>query len=195
VSAQAKLLTFLDAGSYYRVGETEARKADVIVIGATNAKVSDLKNDLGPRFDAKVEVPPLRERVEDIPLIVRHLVLGMAEKSSDARRFVHDIKGGRYVKVSMRFMRELLRESYPGNTRELREMLRDAMLDTPEKSDTIDPPLDEVNVEDDAPLSNESQLLRTLKQTHWNQSAAAKLLGVSRFKVHRMMEDEGLKKP
>ncbi len=194
-SAQAKLLTFLDAGSYYRVGETQARKADVIVIGATNTKVSDLKNDLGPRFGLKVEVPPLRDRVEDIPLIVRHLVLRMAEKSSDAARFVQDIKGGRYDRVSMHFMRELVRESYPGNTRELGEMLRDAMLDSPAKSDTIDPPLDAVNVEDDAPLSNESQLLRTLKQVHWNQSEAAKLLGVSRFKLARLMEKEELRKP
>lgn len=52
-SRQAKLLTFLDAGSYFRVGDERQRRADVRVIGATNSSVSDLKSDLGPRFKVK----------------------------------------------------------------------------------------------------------------------------------------------
>jgi hypothetical protein len=56
-SRQAKLLTFLDAGSYVRVGDDRERHADVRVIAATNSTVSDLKNDLGPRFKVKVQVP------------------------------------------------------------------------------------------------------------------------------------------
>ncbi len=189
-SRQAKLLTFLDAGSYNRVGDERERRADVRVIAATNSRVSDLKNDLGPRFKVKVEVPPLAARREDIPLFARHLVLKIAEASENARRFTLEVKGRREVRMSCVLMIWLVQRDYPGNTRDLEGVLREAMFasagsDTIERmADKMDAPAAITN-QDGAESLTEAVIRHALDKCGGNQSRAWKMLGLANRDVLR----------
>ncbi|HEX4513689.1 MAG TPA: sigma 54-interacting transcriptional regulator [Polyangiaceae bacterium] len=197
-SRQAKLLTFLDAGSYFRVGDERQRRADVRVIGATNSSVGDLKNDLGPRFKVKVQVPPLAARREDIPLLTRHLVLSIAKTSETARRFTTEVKGRRDLRVSCALVTWLVQRSYPGNTRELEEVLRDAMFASPD--DTIELMIDPEatnaaasEAEGDNALT-EGSIRQALAKCGGNQTRAAEMLGLtSRYVLIREMKKFGIK--
>ena len=127
---QRKLLRFLDAGEYCRVGESRTRVSSALLIAATNFAVERLENDFGRRFATKIRVPTLAERREDIPLVARHLVLKMAATGrGGAKRFVYQGKDGRLeVRMSCDFVTWLVRRDYAGNIRELEEILREAMF-------------------------------------------------------------------
>jgi two-component system response regulator HydG len=77
---QAKLLRFLDSGELYRVGDTEARSVDALVVSATNRPLETMasegrfRDDLLARLGQVVEIPPLRERPEDVPVLVEHFL-------------------------------------------------------------------------------------------------------------------------
>ncbi|MGH7279990.1 MAG: sigma 54-interacting transcriptional regulator, partial [Polyangiaceae bacterium] len=188
-SLQAKLLTFLDAGSYFRVGESRERRADVRVIAATNVAVGDLKNDLGPRFKLKVHVPPIGERREDIPLLARHLGLGIVDEIPNGRRFVGESAGRPYVRMSCDFVAWLVTRAYRGNTRELEEVLREAMLAS--GGDTVHRITEERERKDLGPITKEI-LQRTLAKHDGNQTRAGKELGITRFKMKRWMDMFGI---
>jgi len=80
LSLQVKLLRFLDSGELYRVGDTEARRVDALVVSATNRPLEKLasegrfREDFLARLGHTVSIPPLRERPEDVPLLVEHLL-------------------------------------------------------------------------------------------------------------------------
>ena len=183
---QAKLLTFLDAGSYFRVGDTRERRANVRVVGATNVAVSDLKDDLGPRFKVKVEVPPLSKRREDIPLLARHLVLGIARESEHARRFVVEAGGRKDVRMSSALVTALVRRHYAGNTRDLEGVLRDAMREsagdrielTPSVAATAQ--VKDAEALGDASTLSDAAMLSALQKSGGNASKAARMLNVGR---------------
>src|SRR5262249_8982858 len=111
-SVQAKLLTFLESRSFRRVGGTRAMEADVRLLAATNADLKELvargafRRDLYFRLSVvPVEVPPLRERREEIPALVRGLL--------------QELGRGRSPTVSRPAMAALRRYDWPGNVREL----------------------------------------------------------------------------
>ncbi len=118
-ATQVKLLRFLQNREFERVGETETRKVDVRVIAATNRNLEEAVNagtfreDLFYRLNAvRLKLPPLRERVEDIPLLVEH--------------FLH--KRGSSVEVSGEAMNGLKRYPWKGNVRELENVVERAVL-------------------------------------------------------------------
>jgi hypothetical protein len=82
---QVQLLRALQTGEYTPVGESTPRRADVRVVGATNKAESSFRDDFLPRFLARIKVPPLRERQEDIPHLIRHWLL-RARRSSQSSR-------------------------------------------------------------------------------------------------------------
>jgi transcriptional regulator with GAF, ATPase, and Fis domain len=92
---QAKLLRFLDSGELYRVGDTEARTVDALVVSATNrpleamASEGRFRDDLLARLGQVVEIPPLRERPEDIPALVEHF-LEMYDRGPRRKVFSED---------------------------------------------------------------------------------------------------------
>ncbi|HUN91897.1 MAG TPA: sigma-54-dependent Fis family transcriptional regulator [Burkholderiaceae bacterium] len=118
---QVKLLRLLESGTYRRVGSTELRRADVRIVCATHrdliAMVADgrFREDLYYRIGTfPIRLPPLRERIEDVPLLAQALL----ERLATGRRFG----------LSRDALRLLQHHPFPGNVRELRNILERAAL-------------------------------------------------------------------
>jgi DNA-binding NtrC family response regulator len=127
---QSHLLRVLDSGGeYQRLGESRSRRSSFRLLAATNRDPAELRPDLLARFTVRVEVPPLSERREDIPLLVRHLLVQAAAKSPElAQRFTEtSSEGAVYAKVDAKLIDALLRRNYAGNVRELEAILWKAM--------------------------------------------------------------------
>jgi DNA-binding NtrC family response regulator len=117
---QAKLLRVLQTGSFERVGGTESVKVDVRIIAATHrgleeeVKKGRFRADLYYRLNViRIELPPLRERTEDIPLLATHFL----QKHSSAT-------GAPLAEIATDAMQALLRHNWPGNVRELENAIK-----------------------------------------------------------------------
>jgi len=120
-SSQVKLLRFLQDREFERVGESVTRKIDVRVIAATNRKLAaslqegSFREDLYYRLNAvRISLPPLRERPEDILLLVYH--------------FLKKYSGGKEIQVSPEALRLLMIHPWPGNVRELENVVERSVL-------------------------------------------------------------------
>jgi len=118
---QAQLLRVMETGEYQRQGEVALRRVDVRFIGATNKDDSAFRPDFKARFRKGVRLPPLRERREDIGLLIRHLLVLRALKDEAFKeRFFREGKGGRLEpRISGRLVNELVRHPLPTNVRQL----------------------------------------------------------------------------
>jgi two-component system, NtrC family, response regulator AtoC len=203
---QSKLLRLLDSGTFYRVGATRKRRADFRLVAATNR---DLRKEVAAgRFrkdlffrvhGVRVVIPPLRERPEDVPLLVDYFNRGLP----NARPF------------SAGALRALSAYEWPGNVRELRFAVeRAALLAEGDTIDAADLPPEifeskrepaaprERNREPDLPddgddASEEGVLDRervalALEQARWRRGEAARILGVSPRTLYRWMRRLGL---
>jgi len=124
LDAQAKLLRFLQEGEFERLGSHETRRVQVRVIAATNRDIREevregrFRRDLYFRLSVfPVTVPPLRDRRDDIPLLVRHLVARFA--ASSGRRIEH---------IPAALIEQLQQHPWPGNIRELENLLQRAVI-------------------------------------------------------------------
>ncbi|MBW2463696.1 MAG: sigma-54-dependent Fis family transcriptional regulator, partial [Deltaproteobacteria bacterium] len=191
LSLQVKLLRVLQEGTIRRLGENEDREIDVRVVAAT---VRDLEAEVGAgRFREDLfyrlnvlllEVPPLRERGDDVPLLVDHFVARCNE------RLGTDIRG-----VDPSAKKALLRYAFPGNVRELENMIERAVVlaesdvitavDLPDRvvaaADPIRAMLDsgELSIKKTARFMEQTLITKALEQTGGNRTAAAKLLEIS----------------
>ncbi|WP_028325745.1 sigma-54-dependent transcriptional regulator [Desulfatirhabdium butyrativorans] len=196
---QAKLLRVLQEKEFYRVGSATSRKIDVRIIAATNrdilneVKEERFRADLFYRLSMyTIKVPPLRERRKDIVPLARYFVkLYGAQQSS----VVTDI--------SEELIRNLLNYSFPGNIRELENMIAGAVLlettGTLQLSSVrhlpqrLPGPLP--SVEADWPTLGELEkryLARVLEKTGGNRKKAAEILGVNQATIYRKIEKLGL---
>lgn len=195
LSIQVKLLRFLQEREFRRVGGTDDKKIDVRVIAATNKKLEqemeagNFREDLYYRLNViRILLPPLREREEDVPLLIDHFL----------KKFSKD-QGKKIHKVSSLAMRVLCNYSYPGNVRELENIIERCV--TLEQSDqltaeNLPPKLFEsagsVGISDEMDIppagidinrtmeNTERKLIsRALHITGGNRSKAARLLGIS----------------
>lgn len=182
---QAKLLRVLETGEFERVGGTRTLKADVRVVAATNRDLEEamaegrFREDLFFRLNVlPVQLPPLRERLQDVPALAEHFIAKFArEHGSPARGLSNDA------------LRALTSASWPGNVRELANTLQRAVL-------VADGPLIKVQhlglgsragragegeVPTGMPLAEVERrvILKTLDQTGWNRTEAARVLGVT----------------
>lgn len=181
---QAKLLRFLQEKEFERLGSTETRKVDVRVIAATNkdlaAAVSEgaFREDLFYRlYVFPIQVPPLRDRREDIPSLLMHFL----EKTS--REY------GRKFRISRRAMTLMEHYDWPGNVREMENLIeRMAILADGDEIDTDILPRylsgKASDQESDRPISRIEELerkevLAALERNGWNQTRAAKDLGLT----------------
>ncbi|MEN0063936.1 MAG: sigma 54-interacting transcriptional regulator [Myxococcota bacterium] len=134
---QARLLRVADDGEYTRLGEARARRSDLRIIAATNRDLASLKHDLRARFKIHVTVPPLEDRLDDIPLLVVHLIRRIvAEDEGLQQRLFAEGQLDRGPRVSFRLLRRLLTERYTTHVRQLEGLLwsaiayaRDGVLD------------------------------------------------------------------
>lgn len=124
LAAQAKLLRVLQEKEFERVGGNHHVRADVRVIAATNRSIEDAVNegrfrdDLFYRINVfPIHIPPLRERRDDVPLLVRHFVKRFAERMKKP-----------IVSIDKKAMDELREYDYPGNVRELAAIIERAVI-------------------------------------------------------------------
>lgn len=194
---QSQLLRILQEGSFERLGESVSRRVNVRVIAASNKKVEELiaqgkfREDLFYRLNVvPIEIPPLRERKEDIPLLVKHFI---NEFAALYNKDVNDIDDD-----ALDF---LLKWNYPGNIRELKNIIEFAIVRIKERQSicacNIPKYLRENvscndNTEDSINKLNTSQLIFLLEKHHWNKTKVAEELGVNRTTVWRRMKATGL---
>ncbi len=202
LETQAKLLRVMQEKEFMRLGGTQTIKVDVRILAATNADIEELiaqklfRKDLFYRLNViKIEIPPLRQRKEDIPQLVKHFV------EIYARENRKEIEG-----VSEDVFEILDAHDWPGNVRELENLVERAIVLSRSKIITRAslPPflLREGEVDDEALISSEESLdlrdrtqafqkkiiLAALKKTKGVQSKAAKLLGVKPTTLNEMIK-------
>ena len=183
LESQVKLLRVIQEGEIERVGGTKTLKIDVRIMAATNRDLKaevdkgTFRQDLWYRLNVfPITVPPLSQRREDIPLLVEHFV----EKS--ANKFNKTIKS-----VPTKTMQRLKAHSWPGNIRELANVIERAVIHSQgnvlQLADRFDQPLNEAV---ESPLSLEKverdHIVRTLENTGWRiegPHGAAKVLGLN----------------
>jgi len=192
---QVKLLRVLQERSFERVGGSETIRTDVRVIAATNSDLSGLvtsgafREDLYYRLKViTIDVAPLRERLEDVPLLVMHLL-------AKANRELHK----KVRKVPEEVMALLKVYSWPGNVRELENVITrgvllakgDVLIDvTLPGKEKKDPAWKSATLDD----IERGHIESTLGHTLWNKSRAAVLLGISLPRLERKIKKYGLKK-
>jgi two-component system nitrogen regulation response regulator NtrX len=193
LETQAKLLRVLEEREFERLGSKVTTKVDVRVIASTNKvlteeiKKGNFRQDLYFRISViPVHIPPLRERKEDIPLLVHHFIHLFCQENNKPPKEMSD----GVVKVLMSY-------HWPGNVRELKNLVERLVIMTDEdtiKEGNITPLLSEAKVViGDKPLSElvedfEKSLIRSeLDRTGWNVSQAASRLGIDRANLHRKM--------
>jgi two-component system, NtrC family, response regulator HydG len=191
---QSKLLKVLDHGELRRVGGIRSITADVRVIVATNRDVDALvssgrlREDLLHRVDViRITMPPLRDRPEDIPRFVTHVLA------------LHQRRGLGEKKVTPQAMRVLQSYAWPGNVRELANTVERLLILSPRTTIDVDDLPENLHfrkpptaMTDDRYLSlaelERRHILRVLETTGGNMTAAAKRLGVDRGTLHRKVQ-------
>jgi DNA-binding NtrC family response regulator len=183
---QTKLLRVLHEKEYDRVGGTRTMKADVRILCATNKNVKAevdagrFREDLYYRLNViHIQVPPLRERLEDLPEFVQFIL----------DELNHSF-GKNIGSVSQEAMDCLLKYGWPGNVRELRNVLEKAVLLEDGKIITLEHLPEELRALHNVPFSGtqkkklemfeRDQISQVLEETNWNQSKAAIMLGMHR---------------
>ena len=202
VGTQAKLLRILDGHPFERVGGSVPIKVDVRVVAATNQPLEEavrggtFRRDLFFRLQVvEIQVPPLRDRRGDIPILAEHFL----------RRFVHET--GRKIRAfTPAALTKMEAYHWPGNVRELRNVVERAVaLSTGPMLDGPDIWLSSLEVTNpaDAGISYQPVTLdeverihiqRTLEHTDWNKSRAAEILHIERSTLDRKIKAYDLKR-
>jgi formate hydrogenlyase transcriptional activator len=219
---QPKLLRVLQEQEFERLGGNRTIRVDVRVVAATNADLTQLvaekkfRSDLFYRLNVfPIQVPPLRERPEDVPLLVRYFVQKFSRRQN---------KTVEYIPAPV--MEAMVNYSWPGNVRELENLIERAVLLSPGKELRV--PLAEFKENNNVPTNfaagpvdlpspiaqpstsstppasaslddaQRQHILRVLKQTQWRISGprgAAAILGIKRTTLQARMRKLGIKRP
>jgi two-component system nitrogen regulation response regulator GlnG/two-component system response regulator HydG len=127
-SSQTHLLRVLDAGEYQRLGEATARRSDFRLVAATNHPPSDLREDILGRFKFSVELSGLHDRPEDIPLLLRHMLVQIARSDSAVAKLVFpDSNPDADPRLPAPWVEALVRRAYTAHYRELENLLWKAL--------------------------------------------------------------------
>jgi len=200
---QAKVLRFLEEKTFKRVGGAGDIRVDVRVIGATNRNLQEevragrFREDLFYRLNVlPIPLPPLRDRAEDVPLLVAFYV------DAYSTEFKRKVRG-----VTAEAMKRLQSYGWPGNVRELRNTVERAMLLSEGESLTADdftlggPGSVRLGERVELPATGidleqleRSLVVQALERTNWNQTRAAALLGLNRDQIRYRIEKFSLEK-
>jgi two-component system response regulator HydG len=207
-ASQVKLLRLLQAGTYYSIGSDVTRTSDARIVAATNQQLhrrmerGKFRRDLYFRLSSHpVEVPPLRERKEDLPLLLEHFIDEAAQSL-----------GRSTPRASKELLTLLALYDFPGNIRELRALVFNAMAqhrggpvlamdsfqqvvrreqgspDTGERAGTTAEPM--LVIPDRFPTLKQADrflVQEAMRRAHDNQGIAATLLGISRQSLNRRL--------
>ncbi|MFH0994180.1 MAG: sigma 54-interacting transcriptional regulator [Pseudomonadota bacterium] len=196
---QPKLLRVLQDGEFERLGSSRTLKVDVRIIAATNRNLEEevrkgfFREDLWYRLNVfPITMPPLRDRMEDIPLLVDFYVKRISKRM-----------GKTIEMIPLSVMNELKEYHWPGNVRELENVLERAVIDssgpklrlvdelktTFKNSSTSQKTLEAVE---------RDHIVRTLEKTHWKvggKNSAAEILGLDRSTLRARMRKLDIQKP
>jgi DNA-binding NtrC family response regulator len=200
---QVKLLRVLETHSFFRVGGVKQVKVDIRLVAATNKRLQQeveenrFRQDLLYRINTvTVEIPPLRERRDDIPLLVDHFVQKAASKSP--------------ATVSAEAMELLCEYRWPGNVRELKNVVERALVLATNGQITVDclpieiynkkkltaptPSSERPAAPGTAKLADleREQILATLDKVNWHRGKAASLLGITPKTLYRKLRSYNL---
>jgi transcriptional regulator with GAF, ATPase, and Fis domain len=192
---QVHLLRVLEEREFTRVGGTETIRSDVRIISATNKDLNEavmrgeFRDDLYYRLNVvSIQLPPLRERAEDIPLLAQHFLNKFA---------VENQKGD--ITFSPDAMDFLMKYEWPGNVRELENATERAVvlaLNSTITATDLSPQNPPLLRQDSAGKSIKEvvkdHILHVLTETEGNYSKAAKILGVTRMTLYNKVEEYGL---
>ena len=203
--AQAKVLRVLEQGVLTRIGGSEAIEVDVRVLSATNKDLEQEIEDGGFREDlfyrlnvVPIQVPALRERREDIPMLVTHFSEGMAAREGSIPRVFSDAA-----------MERLKALTWPGNVRELRNtverllILSDGSEITPDNVDSLtisrarsaDPGKELLALGNFSTFKEEAErayILNKLRTNDWNVAETARRIEMPRSNLYKKIERYGL---
>lgn len=198
---QAKVLRALEGGEIQRVGSEKIEKVDVRLITATNKdllqkiKLGEFRNDLYYRLNViKIHLPPLRERREDISVLVNHFLLLFCTKYNLITK-----------ELTRDAMEVMMKYEWPGNVREMRNFIERLAIMTPaaiiHENDVKDQlysfSMDEMNMQSKlykhAKKKFEKKfILSALHENNWNIAKTAKQIGFDRTTLHRKMNSLGI---
>ncbi len=202
LGTQSKLLRAIETETFTRLGGTDESKVDVRIIAASNRELEKLAKGGGFRADlfyrlnvVSVNLPALRERADDVPVLVDHFIKLKARENSVPPK-----------KLSATVVDCMISYSWPGNVRELENLIERLTILTPHETITLDDlplgmrsqeptiTLKDAVLEGSRPLGEavdefeRAIILRALQKTAFNQTKAASLLGTSRRVLRYRME-------
>ncbi|MCX7942945.1 MAG: sigma-54 dependent transcriptional regulator [Deltaproteobacteria bacterium] len=200
LAAQAKILRVIQTGEFSRLGSEKFRSVDIRVIAATNKDIKKLiseerfREDLFYRLNVvSINMPPLRERSEDIPLFVDRFIESVCRENGLVKKRITD-----------RALKRLMEYSWPGNVRELKNVIESLVILS---EDIIDEPdIPEYILEgDDEPLPSGTlkktkedierrMILDALEKSDWIIARAARILGIERTTLHKRINALGIKR-
>jgi formate hydrogenlyase transcriptional activator len=200
IDTQVKLLRVLQEGEFERVGSSQTIKVDVRAIAATNRDLKEVvkngtfRSDLFYRLNVfPLAVPALRERRDDIPLLVNFFL------SKFGKKLGKEVRG-----VSQKSMDSLSRYDWPGNVRELQNIVERAAVLASGPIVQVDESMmrsgetaQELAV-DTLENAERNHILRALNETHWvvhGKKGAAEILGINPSTLRSRMEKLGIKRP
>jgi formate hydrogenlyase transcriptional activator len=201
LDTQVKLLRVLQEGEFERVGSSKTIKVDVRVIAATNRnltesiKSSSFRSDLFYRLNVfPLEVSPLRERKSDVPLLVNFFLTKFAKKL-----------GKQFHSISKETMDRLIGYHWPGNIRELENVIERAVVVSAGPTIRIDKSVLGLNVDSQSQGSvdtledvERTHILRVLEETNWvvnGKGGAASILNINPSTLRSRMQKLGITKP
>ena len=194
-SLQGKFLRFMQNGEVRRIGSHDVRNVTVRVVAAANKNIDEevslgrFRLDLLYRFIVRLRVPPLREHKDDIPLLIESLL----------KKF-----GYPNVRISLEAMELLIAYNWPGNVREMENVLQQTLLlspfavvlpeNLPEHFQQQKENKEDVALSNISPLeaAERDKILQTLKETSWNQTKTAQLLDIDRKTLRLKIRRYGL---
>jgi transcriptional regulator with GAF, ATPase, and Fis domain len=194
---QSKLLRVLEEGKFERLGSTKTLHVNVRIIAATNrdlaleVKEGRFRKDLYYRLNVfPIDIPPLRERREDIPLLVWAFVREFQ------KRMAKEIES-----IPRKSIETLQAYSWPGNVRELRNVIERAMIVSSGKTLVVQVPKPPSAEAEDAPSLEDTErrhILSVLERTGWRvagKSGAAEILGLNRSTLLSKMKKLRIRRP
>jgi formate hydrogenlyase transcriptional activator len=200
LDTQVKLLRVLQEGEFERVGSSKSINVDVRVIAATNrdiaeaVKAAKFRSDLFYRLNIfPLEVPPLRERKSDIPLLANFFLTKFSKRL-----------GKRFQGISKDTMTRLAVYPWPGNIRELQNVIERAVVVSVGPTIQIDESILGLNVGSETVVKETLEevehrhIIRALEQTNWiihGKQGAATILGINPNTLRSRMQKLGIRKP
>jgi DNA-binding NtrC family response regulator len=200
LSIQVKMLRTIQFGEIQKIGSNTTKKVDVRIIAATHRNLEEMiknnefREDLFYRLNVvSILLPSLRQRKEEIPVLVDHFIKKYSKENSK------DVNG-----ISREALDRLMKHSFPGNVRELENMIERAIvltrneiisiqdIPTLSESNQIDSKLDPYNIEECYEIKvkafESAMINEALNRTGGNKSAAARILGISERHLRSRLE-------